>query len=118
LNPRAVVLVEGMSDQAAVETLAHRRGRDLVAKNVAVVAMGGATNLGHFLERFGPSGIDVKLAGLCDAAEEDGNARLWLSAVFRDSRRNEGAHSKRSCVVFWAPFPVGKSATAVSWLRS
>lgn len=75
LNPRAVVLVEGMSDQAAVETLAHRRGRDLVAENVAVVAMGGATNLWHFLERFGPRGIDVRLAGLCDAAEEYGFRR-------------------------------------------
>jgi hypothetical protein len=64
-----------MSDQAAVETLANRRGRDLVAENVAVVAMGGATNLGRFLERFGPRGLDVRLAGLCDAAEEDGFRR-------------------------------------------
>lgn len=74
-NFRAVVLVEGMSDQAAVETLARRLGRNLVAESVAVVAMGGATNLGHFLEQFGPRGIDVRLAGLCDAAEEDGFRR-------------------------------------------
>ena len=64
-----------MSDQAALETLARRRGRNLVAESVAIVAMGGATNLGHFLERFGPRGVDVRLAGLCDAAEEDGFRR-------------------------------------------
>ena len=75
MNPRAVVLVEGMSDQAAVETLAHRRGRDLVAESLVIVAMGGATNLGHFLERFGPRGVDARLAGLCDAGEEDGFRR-------------------------------------------
>jgi hypothetical protein len=75
LTPRAVVLVEGMSDKAAVEALAARRGRDLVAESVAVLAMGGATNLGHFLERFGPSGMDVKLAGLVDAAQELGFRR-------------------------------------------
>ncbi len=32
--------------------------------------MGGATNIGHFLDRFGPQGLDLGLAGLCDAAEE------------------------------------------------
>ena len=39
----AVVLVEGMSDQAAVQTLAERAGRDLRAEGVFVVPMGGAT---------------------------------------------------------------------------
>jgi hypothetical protein len=37
---RAVVLVEGVSDQRAVEALAHRRGRDLHAEGVAVVRWG------------------------------------------------------------------------------
>ena len=82
MNPRAVVLVEGMSDQAAVETLARRRHRDLVAERVAIVAMGGATNIGHFLERFGPRGIDVRLAGLCDEAEEDAFRRSLERAGF------------------------------------
>ena len=68
---RAVVLVEGLSDQAAVEALALRSGRDLDADGVAVVPMGGAQAIGRFLERFGPGGLDVALAGLCDAAEED-----------------------------------------------
>lgn len=67
---RAVVLVEGMSDRLALEMLARRRGRDLAAHGVAVIAMHGATNLGHYLELYGPGGLNVRLAGLCDAAEE------------------------------------------------
>jgi hypothetical protein len=65
-----VVLVEGMSDQAAVQTLAARRGRDLPGEGVFVVPMGGATNITHFLGMFGPNGFGVRLAGLCDEAEE------------------------------------------------
>ncbi|HEY8719577.1 ATP-dependent endonuclease [Pengzhenrongella sp.] len=67
---RAVVLVEGVSDQAAVEALARRGGRDLDGEGVVVVPMGGATNIGRFLELFGPRGADVTLTGLCDAGEE------------------------------------------------
>jgi hypothetical protein len=66
---RTVVLVEGISDQRAVEALAQRRGRNLQAEDISVVAIGGATNIGSFLNRFGPHGLDVRLAGLCDAGE-------------------------------------------------
>jgi len=66
----AVVLVEGMSDQAAVQTLAERAGRDLPAEGIFVVPMGGATNIGHFVHLFGPGGYGVRLAGLCDQGEE------------------------------------------------
>ena len=66
----AVVLVEGMSDQAAVQTLAERSGRDLRGEGVFVVPMGGATNIGHFVDLFGPGGFGVRLAGLCDQGEE------------------------------------------------
>jgi hypothetical protein len=65
-----VVLVEGVSDQRALEALARRRGRDLVAERVSIVPIGGAQAIGGFLELFGPRGLDVRLAGLCDAAEE------------------------------------------------
>jgi hypothetical protein len=68
--PRSVVLVEGISDQCAVEALAERRGRNLAAEGVAVVPIGGAQAIGKFLLRYGPQGLDVRLAGLCDAAEE------------------------------------------------
>jgi hypothetical protein len=67
---RAVVLVEGTSDQRALEALAVRRGRDLVAEGVAVVPIGGAQAIGRFVDRFGPRGLDLRLAGLCDAAEQ------------------------------------------------
>jgi len=67
---RAVVLVEGVSDQVAVETLAERRGRDLRVEGVSVVPIGGAQATGSFLEQFGPAGLGVRLAGLCDAGEE------------------------------------------------
>ena len=70
MDPRAVVLVEGTIDQVALETLAARRGRDLEAEQVAIVPIGGAQAIGGFLERFGPQGLDVRLAGLCDAGEE------------------------------------------------
>src|SRR4051812_34809541 len=69
-DPRAVVLVEGVSDQAALEALAERRGRNLSAEGISIVPMGGATNIRSFLDLFGPQGLDVRLAGLCDAGEE------------------------------------------------
>ena len=70
VDPQAVVLVEGISDQVALQALAARRGRDLAAAGIAVVPMGGARNIRRFLELFGPRGLDVGLAGLCDAREE------------------------------------------------
>jgi hypothetical protein len=69
-DSRAVVLVEGVSDRAALEALAERRGRDLDAEGVSVVATGGAQAFGRFLAEFGPRGLDLRLAGLYDAAEE------------------------------------------------
>jgi hypothetical protein len=67
---RAVVLVEGISDRLALETLAERRGRDLDADGVSIVPIGGAQAIGRFLERFGPRGLGLGIAGLCDAGEE------------------------------------------------
>ncbi|HEU5061446.1 MAG TPA: TOPRIM nucleotidyl transferase/hydrolase domain-containing protein [Kofleriaceae bacterium] len=69
-RPRAVVLVEGVSDQRAVEALARRRGRDLAGERVVVAALGGATAIGQLLELLGPHGRGLRLAGLCDAGEE------------------------------------------------
>ncbi len=61
-----VVLVEGTSDLAAVETLARRLGRDLAQERVAVVSIGGAHAIGRALTEL-PA--DVRAAGLCDAGE-------------------------------------------------
>jgi hypothetical protein len=51
-------------------TLAGRRGRDLAAEGIEVVAMDGITNTRAFASRYGPHGLGVPLAGLYDAAEE------------------------------------------------
>ena len=90
----AVILVEGVSDQAALESLAARRGRNLRQEGVFVVPMGGATNIGHFLDLFGPRGLRARLAGLCDEGEERdfrrGLARAglgpgWPATTWNDS---------------------------------
>jgi hypothetical protein len=70
IDSRAVVLVEGISDQRALEALAERRGRNLDAEGISVVPIGGAQSIGRFLNLFGPQGLGVRLAGLCDAGEE------------------------------------------------
>ncbi|MBJ7608120.1 MAG: ATP-dependent endonuclease [Candidatus Dormibacteraeota bacterium] len=69
-DTRSVVLVEGISDKLALETLARRRGRHLRAEGVVVVSMGGSKSVGRFLDLYGPLGAGLRLAGLCDAAEE------------------------------------------------
>jgi hypothetical protein len=66
----AVVLVEGISDQIAVETLAARHGRDLAAEGIVVLPTGGVHGMTRYLRRFGPPGTGARLAGLCDEAEE------------------------------------------------
>ena len=67
----AIVLVEGLSDQIALETLALRHGRDLDAQHVVVLPVGGAHAVRRYLTRFGPEGAQVRLAGLCDVGEEE-----------------------------------------------
>ena len=69
------ILVEGVSDQRAVEAIATRRGRDLAAEGVSVEPIGGAHAIGAALERFGPGGLDLRLAGLYDIGEEKAFAR-------------------------------------------
>jgi hypothetical protein len=69
-STHTVVLVEGISDQVALEALAERCGRDLAAEGIAIVPMGGAQAIGRFLDLYGPRGLGLRLAGLCDSAEE------------------------------------------------
>ncbi|MPZ53789.1 MAG: ATP-dependent endonuclease, partial [Acidimicrobiia bacterium] len=88
---RTVVLVEGLSDKAALEALAERMGRDLAKEGVTVVSMGGATNIGHHLDDLGSRRRAMNLAGLCDAAEE---------ALFRRAleRAGLGSHLDRAAL--------------------
>lgn len=70
LGVRTAVLLEGLSDLAAVEALAARRGRDLAAEGVCVVSMGGAMNIGRYAALLGPPGLGLRLVGLCDEREQ------------------------------------------------
>ena len=93
---RAVILVEGISDQIAVETVAARRGLDLGAEGVAVVPAGGAHGFARYARRFGPRGAGIMLAGLLTprkrasfgvawrrpASVLSGHARTWSAWVF------------------------------------
>ena len=83
------ILVEGWSDQAALETLAHRRGLDLAAERIVILPVGGAMNTGRFLDALGPPGLGVRLAGLVDANEEQ---HLWRDL----GRRGFGANLSRA----------------------
>ncbi|RZD90073.1 TOPRIM nucleotidyl transferase/hydrolase domain-containing protein [Streptomyces albidoflavus] len=69
LGVRTAVLLEGLSDLAAVETLAARQGRDLAAEGVCVVQMAGAMNVGRYALTLGPPGLGLRLTGLCDIRE-------------------------------------------------
>jgi hypothetical protein len=66
----AVVVVEGESDQIAIEALAERRNVDLAAAGIRVVRLGGAHRIGGFLDQLDLRGGGPRLAGLCDAGEE------------------------------------------------
>lgn len=67
---RAVILVEGLSDQIVLEVLAERQGRNIDAEGVSIVPMGGVTAARAFLQLYGPTGFKLKVAGLCDENEE------------------------------------------------
>ncbi|MFJ9173623.1 TOPRIM nucleotidyl transferase/hydrolase domain-containing protein [Streptomyces sp. NPDC102360] len=69
LRVHSAVLLEGLSDVAAVDALAERRGRDVAAEGVCVVSMGGAMNVGRYARLLGPAGLGLRLTGLCDERE-------------------------------------------------
>lgn len=83
MDSSTVVLVEGLSDQIAVEVLAARRGRNLRDEGISVLAMGGATNIRRFLGLFGPRG--VRPTGLYDSAQEDHFRRRFEQAGLGES---------------------------------
>ena len=67
---RRIVLVEGLSDKTAIDSLAKRLGRSLQDEGITIIAIGGATKIRSFLDLLGPRGLSAKLAGLCDIGEE------------------------------------------------
>ncbi|MFD5974301.1 TOPRIM nucleotidyl transferase/hydrolase domain-containing protein [Streptomyces bacillaris] len=80
LPVRTVVLLEGPSDAAAVDALAERRGRDLAGEGVCVLPMGGAMSVGRFAPLLGPTGLGLRLTGLCDEQERGFYERGWERA--------------------------------------
>jgi hypothetical protein len=80
----AVLLVEGISDQIALETAAA--GRDLDAERVVIVPMGGAHAIGRFLKRWAAPDSGVRLAGLCDLHEEEIFRRGLVTAQLGEPR--------------------------------
>ncbi|MFJ8650239.1 TOPRIM nucleotidyl transferase/hydrolase domain-containing protein [Streptomyces sp. NPDC093546] len=80
LPVRTAVLLEGLSDAAAVDALAASRGRDLAAEGVCVLPMGGAMNVARFARLLGPPGLGLRLTGLCDEREHSYYARAWERA--------------------------------------
>ncbi|WP_230687287.1 TOPRIM nucleotidyl transferase/hydrolase domain-containing protein [Catellatospora vulcania] len=75
-----LILVEGLSDQIAVEAAAAGRGRDLGAERVVIVPIGGAHAIGRFLAELGPLAAELRLAGLCDVREEEVFRRALVAA--------------------------------------
>ena len=70
------MIVEGASDRIALETLASRLGRDLATEGVSIVALGGASGLGEYLQRLLDRGdFGGNLGGLCDEGEVGDFAR-------------------------------------------
>jgi predicted ATPase len=97
---RSVVLVEGPSDRFALEVLADRQGRNLDALGISIVPIGGAAAVTTYLDLFGPNGFDLKIAGLCDEAEE----MVFWNALRRaghtiNSRNDLERHGFHVCVV-------------------
>jgi hypothetical protein len=74
------LVVEGVSDQIAIETLAGRRGIDLAAAQIQVVPLGGAHRIGRFVDDRGPRPDGWEVVGLCDAGE----ASVFRRALGRD----------------------------------
>lgn len=65
-----MVFVEGISDYQALHIIAREAGRNLDAEGVAIVELNGGGTLKTLLEIFGPTGLDLTVAGLCDADYE------------------------------------------------
>jgi hypothetical protein len=95
---RWLVLVEGPSDRAALETLARRCGHDLERGRVKVVPIGGAQAIGRVLSQLPP---DVRVAGLCD----EGEVRAFGRALGRIGIGPAGTRSELEQLGFYVCRP-------------
>lgn len=89
-SARVVVLVEGISDQLAVDAFARGRGWDPELSGVRIVPVGGAHALERYARRLGPLGSGLTLTGLCDVGEEEVVRRALVAAgIGRPQSRRE-----------------------------
>jgi hypothetical protein len=84
-----VVVVEGVSDQIAVETAAVAMGRDLEVERAVIVPIGGAHAIGRFVSRLRLRGVSLRLAGLCDLREQEVFRRGLAYRAGPDRARSE-----------------------------
>jgi FO synthase len=66
----ALLVVEGVSDRAAIEALAGCMGRDLAAEAVSIEVLGGAHAIERVLRDVKAAGVPSVIGGLVDAGEE------------------------------------------------
>lgn len=67
---RKVIFVEGYSDRIILLQLAQRLQRDLDAEGVSVLSLEGGAGIGAHLSLLGPTGIGLRVLGLCDEDKE------------------------------------------------
>ena len=97
---RSAILVEGWSDQAAVEAWAGNCEMDLADNGIVVLPVGGITNMGKFVSALKVPGLAVKVAGLYDASEEFQTLRCLERAGVGTKLTRESAEASGffSCV--------------------
>lgn len=79
-DARTVVLVEGISDQIAVDAMLARSGRDAAAEQIVVIPIGGAQAVAKYVSEFATSD-DVTIVGLCDEAEAGFFAEAFAAPI-------------------------------------
>jgi hypothetical protein len=92
-SARSAILVEGWSDQAAVETWARTSAVELSDSALVVLPVGGITNMGKFLAALTAPGLTVKVSGLYDASEEVQTLRCLERAGLGANLTRAGAES-------------------------
>src|SRR5688572_19979562 len=69
-SDQTIVLVEGISDQVALNALMRRLAWDAQAEGIAIVARVVRRTSGISWNCSAPRGVNVQMAGICDRGEE------------------------------------------------
>ncbi|MHC5797775.1 TOPRIM nucleotidyl transferase/hydrolase domain-containing protein [Lacisediminihabitans sp. FW035] len=98
VSVESVILVEGVSDEAAIVALGGITGDEPELARACIIPMGGATNIAKYLTAL--TALGVRVAGLCDAGEERYFRRALARVGFGtiDSRARMAAAGFFVCV--------------------